>query len=328
MLNVGIIGAGDFGARHALAIAELDEVQLVASSRTNAAALAEFTRRFGGRGYTDYRELAGDPAVDAVVIATPHHLHVGPVQAAAAAGKAIFLEKPMAPTRAECDALLASVEQAGVPLFLGHINRFSPAFRQAKALLASGEAGEPVLGVSYMVKQWMEPNRREWHLDRETGGGMLMTAGIHALDRLIWLVDAPVISVYASLATRYYEQKADDASLLQLTFANGAVGSVVSVGYNQGASIHQTQLCCTQGVLRIGYDRVEVGRGERWQSLPPPEQGEDWMHQALINEWRAFVAAAHGESPPEVSGEDALHVMDVIFAAEESARSRRVIAVG
>ena len=86
-------------------------MRLVAASRTNAAALAEFTARYGGRGYTDYADLLADPAVDAVVIATPHHLHTAAVEAAAQAGKHILLEKPMAPTLAECDRILAVGEQ-------------------------------------------------------------------------------------------------------------------------------------------------------------------------------------------------------------------------
>ncbi len=115
-LGVGIIGAGSFGERHAQALAALDDVRLVAATRTNPAALAEFTARYGGRGYTDYHALLADPAVEAVVIATPHHLHTGAVETAARAGKHILLEKPMAPTLAECDRILAAADQAGVPL--------------------------------------------------------------------------------------------------------------------------------------------------------------------------------------------------------------------
>lgn len=169
MLNIGIIGAGDFGAQHAQAIAELDDLTVVAASRTNAAKLSEFTARFGGTSYTDFHDLLADPAVDAVVIATPHHLHTPVVEAAAAAGKAILLEKPMAPTLGECDLILAAVERAGVPLFVGHTNQFAPTYRQAKAMLDAGEVGDIVLGISTMSKYWFEPNRRDWHLDRTTG---------------------------------------------------------------------------------------------------------------------------------------------------------------
>ncbi len=326
MLNIGIIGAGDFGARHAQAIAELDDLTVVAASRTNAAKLNEFTARFGGTSYTDFHDLLADPAVDAVVIATPHHLHTPVVEAAAAAGKAILLEKPMAPTLEECDLILAAVERAGVPLFVGHTNQFAPTYRQAKAMLDAGEMGDIVLGISTMSKYWFEPNRRDWHLDRATGGGMWLTAGIHCLDRLTWLVGSPVSSVFASLTTRLHEQAADDVGLIQLAYANGVAGSVVSVGYRQGAPKHLTELTCTNGMLNIGYEQIEVGRNGRWEQIPVEQEG-DWMHAALVEEWRAFAAAARGECPPAVDGAYARHIMEVAFAAEESARTGMAIAI-
>ena len=183
--------------RHAQALAALDDVRLVAATRTNPVALAEFTARYGGRGYTDLNAVLADPAVDAVVIATPHHLHTVAVEAAAQAGKHILLEKPMAPTLAECDRILAAADQAGVTLMLGHTSQFAPAYQLAKQMLDGGELGEIVLGVSTMSKFWFEPNRRDWHLDRQTGGGMWLTAGIHCLDRLTWLVGSPVARVSA-----------------------------------------------------------------------------------------------------------------------------------
>ena len=100
---------------------------------------AEFTTRYGGRGYTSAAGLLADPAVDAVVIATPHHLHTAAVEAAAQAGKHILLEKPMAPTLAECDRILAATAAARVTLMLGHTSQFAPAYRLAKTMLDAGE---------------------------------------------------------------------------------------------------------------------------------------------------------------------------------------------
>jgi predicted dehydrogenase len=91
MINVGIIGAGFWGEKHADAINVLSNAKLVAANRTNPTALNEFIEKFGGKGYTDYRELLDDPQVDAVVIATPHHLHTQIVLDAANAGKHILL---------------------------------------------------------------------------------------------------------------------------------------------------------------------------------------------------------------------------------------------
>jgi len=322
MLNIGIIGAGSYGAQHAAAIAELPEVRLVAACRTNRAALDEFVAQFGGRGYLDHRDLLADPDVEAVVIATPHHLHTGIAVEAARAGKHILLEKPMAPTLEECDRIIATAAESGVTLMVGHQNHFVPAYRQAKAILESGEMGEVVLGVSTMSKYWFEPNRREWHLNRATGGGMWMTAGIHCLDRLTWLIGSPVQQVSAQLSTRFHDQQADDAGLIFLRYADGAAGTVVSVGYATGAPKHLTELTCTRGMLTIDYvGGITIGRDEEWRPLPG-SGSTTWMHEGLVNEWRAFLQAVEEGSEPAVSGQYARHIMAVVFAAEESSARR------
>lgn len=207
MINVGIIGAGFFGEKHAVAIIESPDLQLLAASKPNQAALNTFTQKFGGRGYTQYQDLLRDSTVDVVVIATPHHLHTDIAVAAAEAGKHILLEKPMAPNPVECYQILQAVDKAGVKLMVGHINQFAPSNKMAKELITSGEVGEVVLGISTMSKFWMEENRRPWHLDLVTGGGMWFTAGMYCLDRLIWLVNSPIHSVCAHFDTRFHNQK-------------------------------------------------------------------------------------------------------------------------
>ena len=142
---------------------------------------AEFTTRYGGRGYTSAAGLLADPAVDAVVIATPHHLHTAAVEAAAQAGKHILLEKPMAPTLAECDRILAATAAAWyyTPC-LGSTSQFALAYRLAKTMLDAGELGTVVFGVSTMSKFWFKLNRRAWHPDFVTGGG-IVADGWHSL---------------------------------------------------------------------------------------------------------------------------------------------------
>ncbi len=233
----------------------------------------------------------------------------------------------MAPTLVECDRILAAAQRAGVTLMLGHTSQFAPAYRLAKTMLDAGELGEIVLGVSTMSKFWFEPNRRDWHLDRMTGGGMWMTAGIHCLDRLTWLVGSPVTSVCAQFDVRFHDQRADDAGLIFLRYANGVAGTVVSVGYRTGAPKHLTELTCTRGMLTVDYaGGVNVGKDERWQQVPG-SASDDWMHAALIEEWRSFVAAVRTGSPPPVTGAYARQIMAAVFAAEKSSRLRREITV-
>ena len=326
-IGVGIIGAGFFGDLHAQALGRLDDARLVAACRSDAPALDGFVERHGGRPYTVYQDLLDDGDVEAVVIATPHATHAEITLAALRAGKQVLLEKPMAVSLAECDAIVEAGAAASRVVMVGHITHFSRAFRMAKELLQSGELGDPVAGYSSMRKMWMEPNRRSWHLDRAQGGGVLLTGGIHAVDRLTWLMGADVASVSASLATRFYEQEADDCGVLFLRHANGAAGVVFSVGYAHGAPNHETEIVCTRGVLRVhSVKGVSVGRGEQWHEVP--ESGDrSWMQEALELEWRDFAHSVRTGERPAITAEFGRHVMSVLFAAEASSHQRAEVRV-
>ena len=327
MIGVGIIGAGHFGAVHARAMAEVDEVRLVASCRENADAAAAFAAEHGGTSYRDWRALLDDPAVDAVLIATPHDLHEEIAIGAAQAGKHILLEKPMAPNVAACDAVLAAADASRVKLMIGHVMHFALPCLKAKEIVDSGVLGAPVLGSSWMIKLWMESNRRPWHLNDASGGGMLMTAGIHALDRLIWLMGEPVVGVSAMTGTFFHEQEADDAALIGLRFANGRIGQVASVGYRNGAVTFAMDFVCENGTIRIDFDHgVSTGRDGVWTPVPGSIE-PNWMGAAVAREWRALAASILNDTPSPVSGAYGRHVVACIEAVHRASAGRCEVPV-
>ncbi len=330
MIHVGIIGAGFWGEKHAAAIKALSNAELVAANRTNPTALNEFVRKYGGLGYTDYQELLADPQVDAVVITTPHHLHTQIVLDAAKAGKHILLEKPIAPNLAECDQILQEVNIHQVTFMAGHTNHFVPIYQTAKKMLESGEFGEPVLITDRTFKRWWAPNRRKWHLDRDMGGGMWMTIGVHNVDRMVWLVGSRVSSVSANLDTRFHHQHADDHGMAFLRFENGIAGTAIAVGYKTGVPSFDTEVVCTNGMLRIDkMNGISIGQDESWRLIPSDRDldPENWMEEALVEEWHAFLAAIETGTQPAVTGEFARHIMAVIFAAEQSSKEKREILI-
>lgn len=328
MWKIGIIGAGSYGRQHAEALAKLSNAKLVAASRTNREALDEFTSLYGGVGYVDYQALLEDHSVDIVVIATPHHLHTNIVLAAARAGKHILLEKPLSTTLSECELIIQAVQDAGVKFMVGHVNHFVPAYQIAKQMIEAGEMGDVVLGLATMQKYWMESNRRNWHLDRNVGGGVWLTVGIHPLDRMTWLIDSPVTSVSAQFSTRFHQQEADDVGMAFLRYANGATGTIVSTGYRTGAPKHLTELTCTKGMMNIDYTQgVSIGRDETWQTIPESIPSNDWMQEALVEEWRQFLNSIEDDTKTPITGAFALHIMEVIFAAEQSSQDKQEIIV-
>lgn len=323
MIGIGIIGAGDFGAAHARAIREVGGIRLAAASRGNADALQQFTAEYGGSGYTDWRRLLDDKEVDAVLIASPHHLHAEMAIGAAEAGKHILLEKPMAPTAAACDAINAAVAETGVKLMVAHLMHFALPCMAAKQVLEEGVLGRPLIGSSWIIKLWMEHNRRDWHLRKASGGGMLLTAGIHALDRLVWLMDDDVVSVSGMLGAKFHDQEADDTALLGLRFAGGGIGQVQSVGYRTGATTYAMDLICEQGTLRIDMDRgTMLGRDTVWTELPGSFE-PNWMHNALVREWSAMRDAIADDTPVPVDGAYGRKMIAIIEAAFASNETRR-----
>ena len=156
---------------------------------------------------------------------------------------------------------------------------------------------------------------------------MWLTVGVHAVDRLTWLIESDVASVSAHLNTRFHNQHADDVGVAFLRYANGAIGNVVSAGFQTGVMDFSTELTCTKGMLKIVDDtHVFIGRDEQWQHISGTD-GNEWMAESLVNEWSAFLSAIENDTEVPVTGEFARHIMAVIFAAEESSRLKREVPI-
>ena len=302
MIKVGIIGAGFYGKRHADAICKLPSVELIAASRTNEYKLEKFCSEYQIHGYPDHMDLLKRDDLDTVVVATPHHLHKEIAIAAARANKNILLEKPMAHTSGDCREINKIANRAGIKLMIGHNMRFFRSSIVGKQIIASGEIGDIVLGRSTISKNWMTENRRPWHLDDETGGGMLMTVGIHFIDVLSWLLNSQVESVRAQVSTVFHNQTADDVGLLFLQFENGIAGTVTSIGYSTGVAEFGTEITCTKGILKIDHlGGVFIGRNELW-SLVSNSKVNYPEEEALYGEWKAFEKSITENEPSPVPG--------------------------
>jgi phthalate 4,5-cis-dihydrodiol dehydrogenase len=326
-LAVALLGAGFFGEYHARAIAAVPGLRLAGVSDQNLVAADRLAAAHGARVVADWRQLVADRGIDVVVIATPHHLHGPMAIAAAEAGKPTLLEKPMAPTVAECTAILAAAERGGAVLMIGQVLHFALPSLIARAILDTGELGRPITGMSTLVKLWMEPNRRAWHLNPDCGGGMLMTAGIHALDLLVWFMGAPVATVFAAAGALMHPQAADDSAFVLLRFPDGRFAQVSSIGYRDGAVSYGMDLVCERGTLRLDFARgVSIGRGGEWTALANSAES-DWMLRALEREWQALLAAVRTGAPFPVSGSYARHIIACIEAALQSNRERGEVTV-
>ncbi|MDN3687049.1 Gfo/Idh/MocA family protein [Cyclobacterium jeungdonense] len=327
MISIGIIGAGNFSVKHIEAIRKLPSLRLKAICRRDPLALNHQKKTYGVEGYTDYKELLEDPTIDAVLIATPHHLHATIAITAAGAGKHILLEKPMASTWEDCLAINDACEKNNVKLMLGQVAQFSPAFVAAKKYLEAGELGVIHMARATSVSFWKHAERQDWHLTKNTGGGYLLSVAVHQLDLLCALIPSRVRGVYAMISNRFHRDEVDDGGIIILKFSDGQQASLHFSGFQNGVNQVDAELYGANGIIKISHSQgTYLGKNQKWELLPE-SYTENWMADALESEWKDFARAIELNRQPKVSGEHGLYVMEVLFAALTSSVSGKEVAL-
>ena len=312
-LRVALLGTGWIMDFHARAVLEHPGAELAAAANWRQPSLGRLAGRYGiAATTTDWRALAADPGIDAAVVGTPNALHAAQAIAFLEAGKHVLVEKPMARTVAEADAMVAAAHASGAFLMVAHCWRFHPDVRALRARVEAGQLGRIVKTRSYGGHAGWGPSG--WFTDPElAGGGALVDMGVHAIDTTRYLLGDPEpVRVCAAVGTRYGAYAVDDDAVLLLTWDNG-VTSVVEAGWWQphlGGLEADTELYGTGGYARV-WDMTE----------PPPgyEHCTQPMYSAQLAE---FVDAVAAGRQPRPSGEDGRVVVQVVEQAYASARGR------
>jgi predicted dehydrogenase len=308
-MRVALFGCGwiqDFHARGVQACGH--EVVAVANHREESArAFAE--RHDIPRVTTDWEALARDPEVDAAVVATPNALHAPQSIALLEAGKHVLVEKPMATSVAECDAMIGAAARGGASLMVAHCWRFHPDVQAMRARIVTGELGEVVKTRGYGVHAGWGPSG--WFTQKAlAGGGALPDMGVHAIDTVRYLLGDPAPGrVCAVIGTRYGTYDVDDDGILLISWSQGT-NSIVESGWwhahKEGLEA-ETEVYGTKGYGRI---------------FPREEPSEDYEHctQPMYNaQMREFLGAIEDRRQPTPSGADGRVVIDVVERAYASA---------
>jgi phthalate 4,5-cis-dihydrodiol dehydrogenase len=248
-IGLGIVGLGRATALMLLAFQASPHAAVVAGADPRPAAREAFRSTFGGTPYASAEELCADRAVDAVVIATPPELHARQVAVAAAAGKHVLVEKPMAPTLAECDRMIAAAAEAGVHLLVGHTLAYSPAIRAIAHAVAAGQFGRLGSILSLYYTDYVYRPRRPADLVPGTGQGIVLNQLPHVVDCIRLIAGGVVESVAAAALWEWDpDRPVPGAGSAFLRLPAGAAAQVVYSGYDRFDSV-----VWTFGVDELGY---------------------------------------------------------------------------
>jgi predicted dehydrogenase len=332
-IGLAVIGAGRMGSNHARLIAAgAPEMRIVAIGDVDIAAARRLADEIGrATPFADPFEAIAAPGVDAVLVAVSSIHHRAIVEAAAAAGRDILCEKPLALDLEETDAMLAAVRRAGVRLQVGLMRRHDPDHVRARARIVAGELGRPLLFTSRQYDTDVPP---PGILDRAVSGGIMVDMGIHEFDSARFLMGSEVVEVQATGSVQVFPQVAAfgdvDTAVVNLRFASGAIGSVelsrrVAFGEDVRTEVHGTEGSAFIGSLPIAGGSAFGGPdGVRWDVTPPstPRFAAAYTDQA-----RAFARSIQNDQPVSPSGADGRTAFLIAMAAERAMDGGGTIAI-
>ena len=328
-VHIGVIGAGRIGKVHTENLTyRIPEATVVAIADIDRAAAEAVAAQYGIAAVADDPQaIIANPDVDAVLICSPTDTHAPLIAAAAAAGKHIFCEKPIALDLAVIDRALAAVQEAGVRLQVGFNRRFDPNFRHVREVVAAGKIGEP--HILRVTSRDPAPPPIEYI---RVSGGLFLDMTIHDFDMARFLMGNEVTEVYAAggvMVDPAIGEAGDiDTALVTLRFASGAVGAIDNsrravYGYDQ-----RVEVFGSGGSVAIGNNTPHNALHSDAEGVHGPKPLYFFMQrytESFVEEMRAFIAAMHGEAPIPVTGEDGRAAVVIGLAAWKSLRENRPV---
>jgi myo-inositol 2-dehydrogenase/D-chiro-inositol 1-dehydrogenase len=322
-VRFGLVGAGRIGTHHATTLARrLPEAELLVVADPATGAAARLAEPLGAAHTDDVDAVLADDRVEAVAVASSSTVHAELVQRAAAAGKAVWCEKPMAMTLAEADAAIAACERAGVPLQVGFNRRFSADFAAAHEIVASGGIGTPQL----LRSLTRDPGLADpaavppWTIFTQTL--------IHDFDTVNWLnpgataVEAHALAD-ALVAPDHRDRGLLDTALVSIRYDNGALATAeasfsAAYGYDVRGEVFGSAGMVTAG----GPEQASL---RHWTvdgvSGPTVRLDTDLFGDAYAAELRAFCESVRSGTPPAVTGHDARAALRIALACIASVQS-------
>jgi predicted dehydrogenase len=333
-IKVAILGAGFISDIHVESYQRfVPDAELVAVYTRNSEKAKAFAEKHGIKNwYDDLDDIINNSGCDVVDICLPNYLHANATLKAAAAGKHIIIEKPLSVTLEEADAMLAACKKAGVKLMYAEELCFAPKYERVRQMVDEGAIGD-----IYMLKQSEKHSgpHSDWFYDINlAGGGVLMDMGCHGIGWFRWMLkNSKALSVYATMATVYHKgrTKGEDNSVVIIEFENGVTGVVENSWAKHGGMDDKSEVYGTGGViyadLFMGNSSTAYSKSGYGYALEKADTTVGWtfpifeeaFNQGYPHELKHFIECVQQNKEPLVTGEDGRAVLEIIYAAYESA---------
>jgi predicted dehydrogenase len=324
MLNAAIYGLGRWGSRLVESVQGSSKIRIVKGISRDPARHKEFSEKTGIKVVSSYGRVLKDPEIGAVILATPHSLHVKQIAQAAKAGKHVFVEKPITLTRKTAGKAIEACRAAGITLGIGLNRRHAPSFVEMMYRIRSGKIGDVLhVEATHSGPTGYNLDSSSWRSTRaEAPAGGMTARGIHTLDAMIQIAGLAT-SVYAFSDKRKLpaDVDMDDTTSMLLKFASGATGSLSTVFVT--ADLYRVHVFGSKGWIELRGDTDLIMRGLQGTpekiTLPAVDKEKA--------ELEAFADAIEEKKPFVVPAEEAVNGVAVLEAIVASAAKGKPIKI-
>ncbi|MHB1007040.1 MAG: Gfo/Idh/MocA family protein [Chloroflexota bacterium] len=333
-LGLCLVGLGRAGSSHLAALATLgDTIELVAIADEIEDRAVAAARKYGiPKRYRTLAEAMADPAVEAIDICLPNDLHRAAVVRAAEAGRHVIVEKPLANTVADADAMIAAADRAGVTLMVGQSRRFFPCALESHRQVTNGAVGRVIHVHAAYFGLMEQPQNLWWKSAARAGGLMLPLWGSHILDYILWIFGKRPRRVYMEASNNNPNWEGEDELVVTLGFDGGGMASAI-MSWNARPVPKEKAMSADWGASAFSYERFVVGTEGTLQLRDERElflNGQTLLHDRsevdnFAIELREFADAVREGRAPISEAHQVRPVVEVMEACRLSAAEGRVV---
>lgn len=308
MYKIGVVGTGIIAKDHTYAIERNEDCELVAVCDV----VEEKARECAGEGvlvFTDYKKMADEVDLDAVILNLPHFLHCEVSVFFLERGINVLCEKPMANSVKECDKMIAASKKSGAKLAIGHVQRYFEAYNIVKEYIHTKELGKLTRITETRTIDYF-PNRPKWFLKKElAGGGICLNYGAHSLDKIFYATGLDVVDVHGCLSNKLTDDNIEAGAQILFELSDGASAMVNYCGCHV-PTVYETVFYFTDGAVKTtGYGNdVWVAKDKEYKKVEVADDGRTYMEKQLCE----FVKMLGGQPNMMVTAEYGRKVIEVL----------------